>query len=383
MTSETNDAFSEAAAPFQRELLAYCYRMLGSVHDAEDLVQETFLRAWRSFDDFDDRRASLRTWLYRIATNVCLTALEQRGRRALPSSTGAPGHGPSPSPTVEGPEPDWLEPVPDVLLDQPEDPAAIVGSQVRVRLAFIAALQYLPARQRAVLILREVLAWRASEVADLLGTTTDAVNSALRRARAHLAQVAVVEDQILEPDDAHQRRILDQYVRAFVTADLRTLVDLLRSDVELEMPPIRHWFRGRDDVARFIGEKIGETPDIWRMVPAPANGQPAVAAYRRDESGRHQAHGVHVLTIVETGIARIVAFQDTRLFARFGLPDHLPADAPGSPSAPVPSGRPTPNAFPSGRPSPLATPSPTPLRTLPSPAPAARLPMPPAATGSA
>src|SRR5436305_3537230 len=176
--SAVEEDFQTLAEPFRRELLAYCYRMLGSVHDAEDLVQEVFLRAWRSYDGFDDRRASLRTWLYRIATNVCLTALEQRGRRPLPSGLALAN---DPEATLDHhPEISWLEPIPGVLLD---DPAAAAESREGIRLAFVAALQHLPARQRAVLILRDVLAWRANEVATLLGTTTAAVNSALQRAR--------------------------------------------------------------------------------------------------------------------------------------------------------------------------------------------------------
>jgi RNA polymerase sigma-70 factor (ECF subfamily) len=317
--------FSQATVPFERELLAYCYRMLGSVHDAEDLVQETLLRAWRSYDDFDDRQASLRTWLYRIATNVCLTAIQQRQRRALPSGIVGPSSESQVLSPPAGPEVAWLEPIPDALLEHPDNPAAIITSQVRVRLALIAALQYLPARQRAVLILREVLAWRAAEVADLLDTSTDAVNAALRRARAQIAQSGALEDDIVEPADADQRKLLDQYVTAFVNADVKTLVSLLRHDVELEMPPITMWFRGRDDVSQFLVSKVFVDPGTWRMVPAAANGQPAVAAYRRDESGRHEAHSIHVLTLAGTEITRITAFQDTRLFPTFGLPTRLEA----------------------------------------------------------
>src|SRR6266542_2782990 len=288
-----SDQFARQTDPFRRELLAHCYRMLGSVHDAEDLVQETFLRAWRSYGQFDDRRASLRTWLYRIATNACLTALEQRGRRALPSE----------------------------LVDPSAEPLApIVASRGSIRLALIAALQHLPARQRAVLILRDVLAWRATEVADLLDTSTAAVNRALQRARAQLAEATPAEDQIAEPSDADQRELLDRYVTAFVNADTTALARLLRDDVELEMPPFLLWFSGRHDVAAFIANKATLTPDRWRMIPTSANGQPAVGAYLRRDDGAHRAHSVQVFTFADSGVARIVAFLDPDLFATFGLP---------------------------------------------------------------
>jgi RNA polymerase sigma-70 factor (ECF subfamily) len=295
--------------------------MLGSVHDAEDLVQETFLRAWRSYRQFDDRRASLRTWLYRIATNACLTALEQRSRRALPSELATA------SPEAEWPlgeprhEVAWLQPIPDAMLDTAQaDPAAIVASRGSIRLALIAALQHLPARQRAVLILRDVLAWRATEVAELLGTSTAAVNSALQRARAQLAEVTPVEDQIAEPGEADQRELLDKYVTAFVNADVTAIASLLRDDVELEMPPYLTWFSGRDAVRTFLAGRFAVDSERRRMVPIRANGQPAAAAYMRGDDGAYHAHSVQVLTITGSGIARIVAFVDPRLFPTFGLP---------------------------------------------------------------
>ncbi|HYY82699.1 MAG TPA: RNA polymerase subunit sigma-70, partial [Actinomycetes bacterium] len=197
-----DEEFARRSDPFRRELLAHCYRMLGSVHDAEDLVQETLLRAWRAYDRFDDRRASLRTWLYRIATNACLTALEQCGRRELPAGVAGPADPEAPLAPAP-PEVTWLQPIPDALLEGgSDDPATIVSLRGSVRLALVAALQHLPARQRAVLILRDVLGWRAAEVAGLLGTTTAAVNSALQRAHAQLGQVSPARDEITEPDDA-------------------------------------------------------------------------------------------------------------------------------------------------------------------------------------
>ena len=330
VTMPASDEFARRTDPFRRELLAHCYRMLGSVHDAEDLVQETLLRAWRSFGEFDDRRASLRTWLYRIATNACLTALEQRGRRALPSDlvgAAAEGEWPLRAPLHEIA---WLEPIPDALLEAPADPAAIVAWRGSVRLALIAALQHLPARQRAVLILRDVLAWRAAEVAELLGTSTAAVNSALQRARAQLAEVTPVEERIAEPGDADQRELLDKYVTAFVNADVTAIASLLRDDVELEMPPYLSWFRGRDAVRTFLAGRLAVDPDRRRMVPIRANGQPAAAVYVRGDDGAHHAHSVQVLTITSPGIARIVAFLDAWLFPSFGLPLRFEAGvAPG------------------------------------------------------
>src|ERR1700723_3150026 len=220
--------------PFRAELLAHCYRMLGSVHDAEDQVQETLIRAWRSYGDFEGR-AALRTWLYRIATNACLRALENRGRRPLPSGLGGPSEYPEAPLAAARPEVPWLQPVPDALVSaMSADPAEIVASRQSVRLALIAALQYLPARQRAVLILRDVLRWRAAEVAELLGTTTTAVNGMLRRARARLEQAAPGQDQLHEPADPAGRALLDRYATAFQDADVTAVMQLLREDAVFE-----------------------------------------------------------------------------------------------------------------------------------------------------
>jgi RNA polymerase sigma-70 factor (ECF subfamily) len=216
-----DEGFVRLSEPFRRELLAHCYRMLGSIHDAEDLVQETYLQAWRGYGGFEGR-SSLRTWLYRIATRACLKALEGNGRRPLPSGLGGPSHDPDAAPRPPRPEIPWLQPAPDVLFGA--DPAAIVQARQTIRLAFIAALQHLPGRQRAVLILRDVLAWRATEVADLLDTTTAAVNSALQRARAQLSLAAPAEDGLTEPTDPDQRALLDRYADAFENADIPALV---------------------------------------------------------------------------------------------------------------------------------------------------------------
>jgi RNA polymerase sigma-70 factor (ECF subfamily) len=305
--------------------------MLGSVHDAEDVVQETYLRAWRSLAGFEGC-SSLRTWLYRIATNACLRAIERNGRRPLPTGLGGPSDEPErglvPAPAGEIA---WLQPIPDALFAAaPDDPATVVISRSSVRLALVAALQHLPARQRIVLILRDVLAWQAAEVADLLGTTTAAVNSALQRARAQLAQVAPTEDETSEPTELDRRVLLDRYVVAFEDADITALTQLLRDDVIWEMPPFTAWFAGREPVRRFITAQLFDRAGAWRMVVTNANGQPAIAAYLRGPDGVHHAHAVQVLTMSAAGIARIVTFLDPSLFVTFGLPTTHPA-------APAPS----------------------------------------------
>ena len=316
-----NEEFAELTDPFRRELLAYCYRMLGSVHDAEDLVQETYLKAWRSYDGFEGR-SSLRTWLYKIATRACLTALKRRSRRPLPSGLSGPIADPDGPVATAEPGFAWLQPFPDALLDAaPTDPATIVASRSSVRLAFVAALQHLPGRQRAVLILRDVLALRAVEVADLLGTTTAAVNSVLQRARSHLAQVAPAEDAVIEPAEPEQRALLDQYIAAFENADIPALLQVLRDDVVWEMPPLLAWFVGREVVGRFFQSHGFVEPRDFRIVPTMANGQLAAAFYLRGDDGVYRANSVDVLTITTNGIARIVAFFEPSLFDRFGLPE--------------------------------------------------------------
>jgi len=319
--------FARLTDPFRSELLAHCYRMLGSVHDAEDQVQETLLRAWRSYGDFEGR-ASLRTWLYRIATNTCLRALENRSRRPLPSGLGAPGEDPeAPLAAGQGEVP-WLEPIPDALARAGRaDPAAAVVSRASLRLALIAALQYLPARQRAALILRDVLQWRASEVADLLGTTTTAVNGLLLRARARLEQAAPVLDDIREPAEPEQRALLDRYAAAFENADVPALTRLLRQDAVFEMPPIPTWFAGRERIGRFLGARVLRQPGDFKLVAVAANGQPGFACYLRGHDGRHHAHAVQVLTIGAAGITHIVSFNQPELFTAFGLPQTLSAAA--------------------------------------------------------
>ena len=316
--------FTDLTSRFRGELLAHCYRMLGSVDEAEDAVQETFLRAWRSYEGFEGR-SSVRTWLYRIATNVCLTAIERRGRRPLPSGLGGPADDPE-IPLEAASEVPWLQPLPDALVTADrDDPAAVTASRAGVRLAFVAALQYLSARQRAMLILRDVLEWPAADVAELLGTTTTAVNSGLRRARTQLARAMPAEDELAEPDDAVQRAVLERFAAAIEDADAGAMAELLRADAVLEMPPFLTWFTGRDAVAGFIGSQLLTAPGDLRPVPVTANGQAAFAVYRRDEHGVYQAHALEVLTLTTTGIARIVAFADPGQFTSFGLPPEHPA----------------------------------------------------------
>ena len=314
-----SEDFTSATGRFRGELLAHCYRMLGSAEEAEDLVQETYLRAWRSYAGFEGR-SSVRTWLYRIATNACLTALERRGRRPLPSGLGAPSGDPE-TPVVAGPEMPWLQPLPGALLAaERADPASVTASRAGIRLAFVAALQHLSARQRAVLILRDVLEWPAAEVANLLGTTTTAVNSGLRRARAQLAQALPAEDELAEPAEPDRRALLDRFAAALENADVTALAQLLAEDVALEMPPALTWFTGRPAVVAFTASQLLTEPGALRLVPVTANGQPAFAVYRRDSGTAYHAHALQVLTVTATGIARIVAFTDPGLFASFGLP---------------------------------------------------------------
>lgn len=328
--------FATLADPYRQELLAYCYRMLGSVDDAEDQVQETLLRAWRSYGEFEGR-SSLRTWLYRIATNTCLRALETRSKRPLPSGLGAPAEDPDGPLAALANEVPWLQPIPDGLVTgAPADPAAVISIRAGMRLALIAALQYLPARQRAVLILRDVLGWHAAEVAELLGVSTVAANSALQRARAQLAHVAPSEEDLREPADPADRTLLDRYAAAFEAADVVALTALLREDATMEMPPQPYWFAGRRQVARFLQSRVLTAPGKFLLVPTSANGQPAFAAYLRDADGQFLAHGIQLVTTSRHHVTRIVSFNDGRLVAMFGLPAQLsPAPASASDGAPT------------------------------------------------
>jgi RNA polymerase sigma-70 factor, ECF subfamily len=313
--------FIEHAAPFRAELIAHCYRMLGSVHDAEDLVQETYLRGWRGYPAFEER-AALRTWLYRIATTACLRALENRARRVLPAGLGDSSIDPDVSLAGNAGAREWLEPIPDALmLETPTlTPETAVIAKQSVRLAVMTALQELPARQRAVLILRDVVQFSSAEVAELLETTPAAVNSSLQRARARLAEVSPTEENAVEPDDAQRRELLDRYCAAFENADMAALTELLQADVKLEMPPLPVWFTGQDTVMRFLAARAFTKPGDIVMVPTAANAQPAVAEYRRSADDVMRAHSIHVLTAGAARIAAITVFLDPTLFPAFGLP---------------------------------------------------------------
>lgn len=303
------------------ELTAYCYRMLGSA-DAEDAVQETLVRAWRSLDRFEGRSA-LRTWLYRIATNVCLDMLEGRKRRARPMDLGPAGE-----PIAENlrtPEVPWIEPMPDGLIVPEGDPADVVAARESVRLALVAALQHLPPKQRAVLILCEVLRWQASEVAELLETSVASVNSALQRARATLGSLELSSTGTAPSVDAADAELLARYVAAFEAYDMTALTDLIREDAIQSMPPFDLWLAGRDDIFTWwFGPGIACNGS--RVLPAgSANGAPAFGQYKPSESGSgFDPWALQVLEIEDGKIGELTFFLDTeRLFPFFGLPPRL------------------------------------------------------------
>jgi RNA polymerase sigma-70 factor, ECF subfamily len=313
------DGFDRLVEPFRTELLAYCYRMLGSAHDAEDLVQETYLRAWRSWEQYDDTRSSLRTWLYRIAANACLTALDVRSRRPLPSGLVAASD--PLGPLVKG-EPAWLQPLPDSLLGA-GDPARAVIDRSSLRLAFVAALQHLSARQRGALILRDVLGFSASETAEILGTTVVSVNSSLQRARTRVKEAGARPERVSEPSAAEQRAWVERYMKAFELADVEGLKRLLTEDVIMEMPPMLNWFAGRGNYGLFMEWVFGAAGKDWLLKEVTANGgQPGFAAYRRVGDG-YELHTLQIFTVRAEGISRNSVFQDAEVFAAFGLAARL------------------------------------------------------------
>lgn len=318
------DAFLADAQRYRRELLAHCYRMTGSLHDAEDLVQETYLRAWKSFGNFQGK-SSIRTWLYRIATNTCLTALDGRKRRPLPTGLGGPAADPNDDITPRH-EIAWLEPLPEAPREDPSDPSVIAESRESVRLAFIAALQHLSPRQRAVLVLREVLQWKAAEVGEAIGASTAAVNSLLQRARAQLDEIQPTrDDEPATPDSPEAAAMLAKYTAAFENYDMDALVELFTADAVWEMPPFEGWYRGPADIVTLSknhcpADKAGD----MRFLTTSANGQPVAALYMiNPDTGRHEAFQLHVLDIRPGGVAHVVAFMEPSLFAKFGLPDAL------------------------------------------------------------
>ncbi|MEO5723856.1 MAG: sigma-70 family RNA polymerase sigma factor [Ilumatobacteraceae bacterium] len=310
---------------YRRELNAYCYRMLGSAFETDDAVQETMVRAWRSSGSFEGR-STVRSWLYRIATNVCIDMRQSPQRRARPMDLGPSGRTDSFA-GVTRPGEAWLEPIPDSwVLSENGDPAELVAIRESVQLAFVAALQYLPARQRAVLILREVLRWSALEVATLLDTTVVSVNSALQRARSTLAARVPASRQIDEQDeqvlDVDRLQLIARYVDAFERYDVVALVALLRDDVVMSMPPYDFWLEGPVEVGRwFLGP--GSHCRGSRLVATAANGCSAFGSYSPDPAGGHAPWALQVIEVSDGRIVGHHNFLDTRLFAKFGLPAHL------------------------------------------------------------
>ena len=320
--------FRAWSQPYRAALLAHCYRFSGSLDDAEDALQETLIRAWRRFDSLEDRDA-LRAWLYRIATNVSLDMLDRRKVRALPLEGVPPA---DPAAPLPGPLADqlWLDPFPDELIPDPAPtPEARYASRESVTLAFLALLQKLPGKQRAVLILRDVLGWRAQEVADTLELSDAAVNSALQRARATIKKVPPEEVYALNParEDARITSLLDSYLRAWETADLPGLTRLLRDDAVLTMPPLPAWYAGRAAIAQFYRTHLfaGPAQGRFRLFPIRANGGPGFAVYQRDESGAYRAASIQLLVLTDGQVARIHSYLDPEghLFARFHLPISL------------------------------------------------------------
>jgi RNA polymerase sigma-70 factor (TIGR02960 family) len=322
-------AFGQLADAYRRELQVHCYRILGSVQDAEDLVQETLLAAWRGLDGFEGR-ASLRSWLYRIATNRCLNALRERGRRS-PELPAPAAIAPEPPEPTRRRDPIWLEPYPDALLegvpDQSHDPEARYEAREAIGLAFVAGLQRLPPRQRAVLVLRDVLGFRAAEVAETLGVTEASVTSALHRARSALdAGIAAGQpEQAPLPDSPAERELVARFTDAFEGGDVERVVALLTDDAWLTMPPEPLEYQGPAAIARFLSTvPAGGRLDLFRLVPTRANGQPAFGCYLRDpHTPIAHAYGFMVLTLRGDRVAAITGFPDTSVFPHFGLPRTL------------------------------------------------------------
>jgi RNA polymerase sigma-70 factor (ECF subfamily) len=328
----TSQGHSSGHERYRGDLLAHCYRMLGSFDEAEDSVQETFLRAWRAADRYDPQRASVRTWLHRIATNVCLTALEGRHRRPLPSGIGPAGDDPQ-VPLVPSLDVPWLQPFPDARLG---DPAVRAQQRAGLRLAFVAALQLLPPRQRAALLLREALQLPARDVAQLLDASVASVNSSLQRARATLQAAGTSPDALREPDDPAAAAVVERYLAAFEAADVSALVALLADDAVLEMPPVPLWLVGARRYQEFMERVYAMRGRDWHLRLTQANGSAALAAYVRDPgSDAARAHSIQVFEVSAGLVQRCVTFVDPTIFELFGLPATVPVLAtvrtPGSP----------------------------------------------------
>ena len=319
MAASSDIAVLDELEQYRRELTGYCYRMLGSAFEAEDAVQETMVRAWKGMDSFEGRSA-VRSWLYRIATNICVDMLRGRQRRALAMDLGPAGAADAFTAATR-PENAWMTPIPDArVIPEDGDPAEVAETKESIRLAFVTALQHLPPRQRAVLILREVLRWQATEVAELLDTSVASVNSALQRARATLATLDTGADQA--PITAEQKELLARYVDAFERYDISSLVTLLRDDVVMSMPPYDFWLSGPDEMAKwFVGEGIGCKGS--RLVPVEANGMAAFASYKPSPEGGLKPWSIQVIEISGDRIVGHHNFLDTSLFAAFGLPESL------------------------------------------------------------
>jgi len=327
-----DDAFGRLAGPYRGELHAHCYRMLGSAADAEDALQETLVRAWRALPQFEGR-SSLRAWLYKIATNACLRAIERRSRRVLPVDYG-PAADPHDGPAEPVTEAVWLEPYPDERLGLASGlagPEARYEQREGVELAFIAALQHLPARQRAVLILRDVLGFSARETATALGTTPVSVDSALQRAHKTVDQRLPEQSQqatLRSLGDGALRQVVERYVTAWERNDVDAVVAMLADDARMAMPPLPTWYRGREQVAIFLGGGPLAGARRWRLIPVRANGQVAFLAYAwDDETQAFMPHAINVLTLRGTQIQEITAFLTPEAFRGFGLPAAVPANS--------------------------------------------------------
>ncbi len=324
--SGDSEAFKSLTDPYRNELLTHCYRMLGSLEDAEDQVQETYLRAWRRLETYEGR-ASFRAWLYKIATNACLDALERRPRRILPLETDGPAHDSNPSP-APGDESVWIQPFPDQwLAPTSPNPEAAFDANESISLAFLVALQVLPPRQRAVLILSDVLGWPTAEIADSLGISVSSATSLLHRSRMTLRQrnLAGRRDSIRLPD-AQTRSLLDRYVKAWETADIDGIIALLTQDATFPMPPLPLWIQGKEAIRALIQDTIlsGEARGRWKLIPIRANGQPGFAFYRRDEETRiYHPFALQVLTVAGGLVSGATTFVFPKLFRYFHLPPSL------------------------------------------------------------